>query len=140
MPTDMTGVAALAIISAGLVPFVTALFTHPAMTPTKKRIISFSVAAVLGLVSAIITGQLGWIPDNLVAWINSFVLSVGVVVVAAQGFYKQFRGAVETLEFKTSPQTYVPEIEPNVADGDPEEVGDDEIVVEEGALPEGDDR
>lgn len=138
METNMTGVAALALISGVVVPFVTAFFTHPVMSPTKKRLISGGVAIVLGLLSAIITGQLGWIPPNIAAWVTSFVVSLGIVIVAAQGFYKQFKGTVESLEFATTKTSYVPEVEPNVTDP-VEEVGDDEIVVEERA-PEGEER
>ena len=139
MDMNMTGVTALAMIAGVVVPFVTALFTNPVMTPAKKRLISGGVAVVFGLLSAIITGQLGWIPPNIVAWVTTFVVSVGVVIAAAQGFYKQFKGAVESLEFATTKTSYVPEIEPSVPDP-VEEVGDDEIVVEEDEAPEGEER
>ena len=70
---------------------------------------------------------------------TTFVVSVGVVIAAAQGFYKQFKGAVESLEFAITKTNYVPEVEPNVAEP-VEEVGDDEIVVEEDEVPEGEER
>ena len=139
MDVNMTGVAALAVIAGVAVPFVTALFTNPVMTPSKKRLISGGVSVVFGLLSAIITGQLGWIPSNIVAWVNTFVVSLGVVIAAAQGFYKQFKDTVESLEFATTKTNYVPEVEPNVTEP-VEEVGDDEIVVEEDEAPEGEER
>ena len=139
MDMNMTGVAALAMISGMVVPFVTALFTNSVMTPAKKRLISGGVAVVFGLLSAILTGQLGWIPSNIVAWVSTFVISLGVVIAAAQGFYKQFKDAVESLEFATTKTNYVPEIEPSMPDS-VEEVGDDEIVVEEDEAPEGEER
>ena len=135
MEVNLTGVAALALIAGVIVPFVTALFTNPLMTPTKKRIIAGSVSVVLGLVSAIITGQLGWIPTNIVAWVNGFILSVGIVILAAQGFYKQFKGTVENLEFLSTGDTYAPEAEPRLE----ATIGatEEEDVVEEEETPEG---
>lgn len=138
MEINITGVTALAMISGVLTPFISAVFTNPVMPPARKRLIVGGVAVVLGLISAIITGQLGWIPSNIVAWTNAFIITIGIVIAAAQGFYKQFKGTVETIE-AAGAKTYVPEAEPDasVPEDEPE---DDEIVVEEDSLPEGEGR
>ena len=81
----MTGVDALSLIVAVLVlPLLTAVFTRPGMTPALKRWISVGVAALLGGLSAIVSGQLGdLVPAEAGAWIIRVLVWIATVAVAA---------------------------------------------------------
>ena len=101
----MTGVDALSLIVAVLVlPLLTAVFTRPGMTPALKRWISVGVAALLGGLSAIVSGQLGdLVPPEASAWVIRILVWVATVAVAGQAAYKLLADPAEAIEAATSP-------------------------------------
>ena len=86
----MEFMAAIAVIVAVSSPFITALFTKPYMSETRKHIIAGSVSIVLGLIVALGSGQIVGVPQDVQDWVIRVIVVVGIVVSLAQGFYKQF--------------------------------------------------
>lgn len=105
----MTLAAAIALIAAALAPFITAIFTHPNLSPTKKRLIAGGIAVVLGLLVAVATGQIVGVPQNIIDQLSWVLISIGVVVSISQGFYKAWKGTVDKLAAKTSGVRYIEE-------------------------------
>jgi protein-S-isoprenylcysteine O-methyltransferase Ste14 len=106
--TSLSVSAAVAIIAAALAPFITALFTSPKMSPAARRFIAGVVAVVLGLVVAVGTGLLVGVPPEVVAWTAQALVTVAIVVSLAQGFYAQWKGAVDKLDRATSDAENLP--------------------------------
>lgn len=100
---SLTPAAALPVIAGFCAIWLTALFSRPGMTAGKKRGISALVAAVLGVVSVIISGQIVGIPADTVDLVSRVVVYVGVTLIAAQGFYAALKDPARALEQATSP-------------------------------------
>lgn len=101
----MTVTAALSVIVAAFATVLgTALAARPSWSPTAKRAISGTVAIVLGLLSAIVTGRLPWVPDTVSGWLAQALTSVAMVITLAQGIHRQMAGALDSLEKATSPE------------------------------------
>lgn len=98
----MTLLAAIALITSALAPFITAIFTHPELSPGRKRFIAGCVAVVLGVVVAIATGQISGVPQGFVDWLAWALVSIGVVISVSQGFYRAWKDAVDKVAAKTS--------------------------------------
>ena len=98
----MEALAALTVVAAALVVVFTAVVAKPGMDANTKRIIAGCFAGFLGLLSAIISGQIVEVPPTVVASITRAVVVVAIVIVASQGFYKAFKGSLEKLEAVTS--------------------------------------
>lgn len=90
--------AAIAVIVAAIAPFVTATLTRPDMDPTRKRVIAGGIAVTLGVIVAVAMGMLEGVPLAWQQWAASILVSVAIVVGLAQGFYAQFKPAVQTVE------------------------------------------
>ena len=100
---DLT--TAIGTIVAGIVtPFIVAVMTHPTVKPSQKRAISLGVAMVVGVVTAIATGFISEVPENIQHGLGRVIIIVGIVVALAQVYYAQFKGAVRSVEAATSGQ------------------------------------
>ena len=106
----MTLLAAIALIASALAPFITAVFTHPELSPARKRLIAGCVAFVLGVVVAIATGQISGVPQGFVDWLGWALISIGVVISVSQGFYHAWKDAVDNVAAKTSGVGYAEDI------------------------------
>lgn len=96
--------AALSIIAAALVSILaTALAARPSWSSTRKRALSTGAAVVLGLVAAVATGAVSGVPDGWQDWLSQAVISVAGVITLAQGFHRQWAGALGKLESATAP-------------------------------------
>lgn len=100
---NMSALAALALLASIVTPFITALFTKPDMQASTKRLIAAGVAIVLGIVTAIVTGQFSWASEDLVQSVTTALVTAGVVMALAQGFYSQFKDAVKGIEDAAHP-------------------------------------
>lgn len=132
---NMTALVALTLIASAVAPFIVALFTRPDMSASTKRLIAAGVAIVLGLLTAIVTGQVSWATEAVVNGLTNTLITIGIVMTLAQGFYNQFKDAVKQVEEAAHP---VPEPEPDTDEPEeefPEPV--DEVLVEETDPTEG---
>lgn len=121
---DLT--SAIGIISAAIVTVLgTALAARPSWSSGLKRAISGGAAIILGIIAAIATGQVST-PDGWQDWIGHALISVAGVIALAQGFHRQWAGALTKLSAATSPaEVAVP------GDNDAAHAGPtDEIVAE----------
>ena len=100
----MTGVDALSLIVAVLVlPLLTAVFTRPGMTPALKRGLSVGVAAVLGTLSAVVSGQLDdLVPPEATAWVIRILIWISTVAIAGQAAYKLLTDPTKAIEAATT--------------------------------------
>lgn len=122
----MTTTTALATIAAALVSILgTSVIVRPTWSANRKRTIALVLAGTLGVVSAAVTGQLG-LSDSTVHIVTRVVVMIAVVIVASQGFHRQFAGALGVLEKATSPTATVVTVAPDSTDPS-EIVLDDEI-------------
>lgn len=94
--------AAVAIIAAAIAPFIVAIFTHPTMQPWIKRLISGGIAAVLGIIVAMATGQISGVPADWIAGLTWVLVSTAIIISLGQGFYGAWKPAVEKVEKATS--------------------------------------
>ena len=93
---------AIGIIVGGVItPFIVAVLTHPTMKPAHKRGIALGVSVMVGAIVAIATGAISEIPVTIQDAIARSVVVAGIVVVFAQGYYRQFKGAVKAVETKS---------------------------------------
>ena len=100
---DMDITTAIGTIVAGVItPFIVAVMTHPAMKPSHKRAISLGVAMTVGAVTAVSTGLISEVPENIQHGLGRVIIIMGIVVALAQVYYTQFKGAVRSLETATS--------------------------------------
>ena len=98
---DLT--SAIAIISAAILTVLgTALAARPSWSSGLKRTISGGAAIILGIIAAIATGQVAT-PDGWQDWIGHALISVAGVIALAQGFHRQWAGALTKLSTVTSP-------------------------------------
>ena len=98
---DLT--SAIGIISAAVVTVLgTALAARPTWSSGLKRAISGGAAIVLGIIAAVATGQVST-PDGWQDWIGHALISVAGVIALAQGFHRQWEGALTKLSAATSP-------------------------------------
>ena len=96
----MTGIDALSIIVAGAVlPLIVAIFARQGLTATQKRGVALAVAALLGTLSALITGQIDGVPESVTAWLVRILGWIAAVVVAGQGFHRQMRDVTDSIEY-----------------------------------------
>ena len=94
---------AIGIIVGGVItPFIVAIMTHATMKPEHKRAIALGVSVMVGLIVAAATGAITEIPVTIQSAIARSVVVAGIVVALAQGYYRQFEGAVRSLETATS--------------------------------------
>lgn len=101
----MSGTDALSIIIAALVlPFVAAIFTRPDMPASQKRAVAIAVAAVLGTLSAIVSGQIDIVPPEILVWITRVLGWVAAVAVAGQASYNLLKDPVRKVEDATTPK------------------------------------
>lgn len=100
----MTLAAAIAVIAAAIAPFITALFARKDLTPTQKRIVAGVVAIVLGTLVAIATGQITGVPQSWIDWLSWVLVSIGLVISLAQGFYRAWKGTLEKVEGSKPPE------------------------------------
>lgn len=100
METTLTLSAAILLIASAIAPWIVALFKRDDMSDTRKRLIAGIVATVLGSIVAVATGQITGIPQGFIDWLAWLLLSVGVVISLAQGFYKQWQGATNSITAK----------------------------------------
>ena len=96
--TSMTLAAAIALIASALAPFVTALLAREDLSPNRKRLIAGAVATVLGALTAVATGQLTGVPQGVIDWLAWALVSIGIVISLAQGFYQAFKGTTANLK------------------------------------------
>ena len=101
--------AAVAVLVAVVAPFVVAILVRPGMSPARKRGISGAVSVGLGVIVAVITGQIEGIPSTVRAWLTQTVLTVGIVVSLAQGYYRALKDPVDAVEALTSGEPVEPE-------------------------------
>jgi hypothetical protein len=114
--------AALSVVAAAVLSVLTAaLANRPGWSAGRKRAVSTGTAVVLGVVAAIATGAIDGIPASWTSWLASAIVSVAVVIGLAQGFHRQWAGALGRLESATSPTATTqaepvpaPEPEPSV--------------------------
>lgn len=107
----MTGADALSIIVAALVlPLLTAVFTRPDMSANAKRLISVLVAAILGTLSALISGQLDFVPPDVTAWVVRVLVWISTVAIAGQAAYKLLTDPAKKIEAVTSGKEPSPEV------------------------------
>ena len=93
---------AIGIIVGGvLTPFIVAILTHPTMKSEQKRAIALGVAVMVGAIVAIATGAITEIPVTIQDAIARSVVVAGIVVALAQGYYRQFKDAVKSVETKS---------------------------------------
>lgn len=97
--------AAVAILTAVVAPFLIAVITRPDWTSVRKRYVALAVCVVLGVIVAVATGQIAGVPGTVQAWVQQFIIDVGIVVSLAQGFYMALKDPVAKVEAKTSPST-----------------------------------
>lgn len=90
--------AAIAVVVAAIAPFITALFTNPAMSARTRRIIAGVVCLLLGVVVAVATGLIQEVPPDIVAWLGRVIVITAIVIGLAQGFYSQFKGSVDAVD------------------------------------------
>lgn len=90
--------AAIAVLVAALVPWGTALLTHPTMAPWLKRSLAAGVAVILGTVVALATGQIEGAPAELAATLGRWLVTVAIVISLAQGYYAAFKDGVKRVE------------------------------------------
>ena len=102
METTLTLSVAILLIASAISPWITALFKRDDMGDTQKRVLAGVVATVLGGIVAIATGQITGIPQSFIDWLSWLLLSIGVVISLAQGFYKQWQGATNNITQKLS--------------------------------------
>ena len=101
----MSTVEAIGIIAAALVTvFATAVAARPNMSANQKRLIAGLFAAVLGIIATVITGGIEGIPATFVAWISQALVTVALVIVAAQGFHAAFKGVLDNVEEASTPR------------------------------------
>lgn len=93
--------AVATIVSALIVPFLTALFTDVNMRPSVKRGIALAVSLVLALVVAVATNQIH-VSDGLSEFLSRVVVYVGIVAALGQGYYRLFRDQVKNFEAATT--------------------------------------
>lgn len=134
MPVDtdvsnnMTALIAISLLAAAIAPFIVALFARPDTPSSTKRLIAAGVAIVLGILTAIVTGQFTWASDELVDGLTATLISIGIVMTLAQGFYRQFKDAVVQIEVAAHPNPkpveLLEESEPDVI---PESVWDENL-------------
>ena len=103
----MTLAIAISLIAAALAPFVTAIFIHPNLTATQKRLAAGLIAAVLGALVAVATGLITGVPQGIIDWLAWAILSIGIVISLGNGFYNAWKGSVDQLAAKTSGVAYV---------------------------------
>ena len=90
---------AIGVIMAGVItPFIVAIFTHPRMNPSHKRVIALLVALIMGIIVAVATGAIVEIPLSIQSGVARVVVIAGIVVALAQVYYRQFKDSVKTLE------------------------------------------
>ena len=100
---DMDLTTAIGTIVAGVItPFIVAVMTHPTMNPSQKRTISLGVAMAVGVVTAVATGFISEVPENIQHGLGRVIIIMGIVVALAQVYYRQFKDAVRSLETATS--------------------------------------
>ena len=93
---------AIGVIVGGVItPFLVAIMTHPTMKPAHKRAIALGVSVMVGLIVAVATGAIIEIPVTIQGAVARSVVVAGIVVALAQGYYRQFKDAVKTVETKT---------------------------------------
>lgn len=95
--------AAIAVIAALLTTVLTALWARPDMPANHKRLISGSIATVLGAIVAIATGQIPEVPADVAYWLGRILVICAIVIAGAQTLYAQFKGSLTKLEEGTSP-------------------------------------
>ena len=100
-----SGVDALSVIVAVLVlPLLTAVFTRPNMSDNTKRIVSVVVAAVLGTLSAIVSGQLDFVPPDVASWVVRILVWVSIVALGGQAAYRLLHDPAKAIEGATTPR------------------------------------
>lgn len=98
---DLT--SAIGIISAAILTVLgTALAARPTWSSGLKRAISGGAAIVLGIIAAVATGTVA-VPDGWQSNLSHLLISVAGVIVLAQGFHRQWAGALDKLSAVTSP-------------------------------------
>lgn len=113
----MNATDALAVVAAALVSVVaTAVVARPSMKASTKRGIALAAAVLLGVVAALISGQINGVPESTQALVQKIVVSAAAVVAAAQGFHRQLAGALGSLSAATSPTATVVEVAPSDTD------------------------
>lgn len=95
--------AAVVILVSVVAPFVIAWITRPEWDAAKKQKTAIIVSVALGLIVAVVTGQIAGIPQTVVDWGQRIVIAVGGVVGLAQGYYKVLKDPVTKFEASTSP-------------------------------------
>lgn len=128
-PSNMTALIAISLLASAIAPFIVALFARPDTPAATKRLIAAGVAIVLGVLTALVTGQFTWASDNLVEGLTTTLISIGIVMTLAQGFHRQFKDAVGQIETAAHPapardSSVLVEDEPDVI---PESVWDENL-------------
>lgn len=107
---DITATAAVAVLVGAAAPVITAIIKQPHWSSDRKRLLSLVVAAVLGLLSAIVTGAIeppadaGWSWWRvMVGWLVWVVSITAVVISISQGIYQQLKPQLDGLTDATSP-------------------------------------
>lgn len=122
--------AALSVVAAAVLTILTtALAARPTWSATRKRAVSTGAAIVLGVVAAIATGAIQGVPASWTSWLSSAVISVAVVIGLAQGFHRQWAGALAKLEQATSPTIIEGEVQP---DPEPQHAAEPPSVIPDG--------
>lgn len=110
----MNATDALAVIVAALISTAgTAVIVRPGWSAKSKRLTALVVALVLGVLAALISGQISGVPGSVTAVVQQVVISAAAVVAAAQGFHRQMSGALGVLESATSPAVIEGEVQPD---------------------------
>lgn len=134
---------ALAVITAALVSVLaTAVVARPTWSANAKRATAAGIAVTLGLLSAVIDGQISGVPESVTAWVRVAVVNVAAVIAAAQGLHRQFSGALGSLSAVTSPAAApapdgmtdpgLPEDDPLADPGLPEHAAEPPSVIPDG--------
>ena len=99
---DMDFTTAIGVIVGGVItPFIVAIMTHPPMKSAHKRAIALGVSIMVGLIVAAATGAITEIPITVQGAVARSVVVVGIVAALAQGYYRQFKDAVKSVESRT---------------------------------------
>lgn len=102
---DLT--TAIGIIAAAAVTVLgTALAARPTWSSGRKRLVSSIAALVLGVVAAVATGKVVGVPQPWIDGLGHVLVSVAGVIALAQGFHRQWAGALDKLAATTSPKVF----------------------------------
>ncbi|WP_087485571.1 hypothetical protein [Brachybacterium massiliense] len=86
--TALTPIGAVLVLAALAQVAIVQAAKDQAWSKKRTQRVSIIVAAVLGLVAAVVLGMITGLPDSVIQIVSSILLSVAAVAVLGQGLYK----------------------------------------------------